>query len=104
MQPKPKAETSRPLFPSVRVCIADLRGSGRRTVCDRDTSVIRRKNANRLMSQDHKFRVASKLSGFSFSPREKVPEGRMRVRDERDAPRSRRTLTPTPLPMGEGLG
>ena len=50
-----------------------------------------------------------------FSLREKVPAGRMRVRRSGDfeacfkiqhsavAVELRRTLTPTPLPMGEGL-
>ena len=52
---------------------------------------------------------------YPFSPREKVPGGRMRVRRNSDVqlqvfvPRPalatalRRTLTLTPLPMGEGL-
>src|SRR5260221_4924086 len=33
MQPKPNAETSRPLVPSVRVCIADLPWKWMYTVC-----------------------------------------------------------------------
>ena len=40
---------------------------------------------------------------FFLLPREKVPEGRMRVRCVVAASHSRQTLTPTPLPMGEGL-